>query len=78
MLLLLLLLLLLFAGPPKDDKPDYEMDTWAGVLPLHQQAPGKPIDDPLLRSGIPVPSYVSQYSRGLDSKGSMEKLDLNS
>ena len=65
-----------FAGPPKDDKPDYEMNTWAGVLPLHQQAPGKAIDDPQLKSGIPVPSYVSKYSRGPGSD--LHKLDLNS
>lgn len=62
------------AGPPKDDKPDYEMATWAGVLPLHQQAVGKPIDDPQLGSGIPVPSYVSQYSRG---QNALQKRDLN-
>lgn len=41
-------------GPPKDDEEDYDLDIWAGVVPLafmRQQ----PIPDPLLRNAIPLP-----------------------
>lgn len=41
-------------GPPKDDDEDYNLDIWAGVVPLaltRQQ----PVSDPLLKSGIPLP-----------------------
>lgn len=41
-------------GPPKDDDEDYNLDIWAGVVPLavtRQQ----PIADPLLKPGIPLP-----------------------
>ena len=49
-------------GPPKDDKPDYDLDVWAGEVPLTQTV-GTPIDDPKLKAGVPVPDYVAQYSR---------------
>ena len=49
-------------GPPKDDKDDYDLDVWAGELPL-QQTIGVPLDDPKLKQGVPVPEYVAQYSR---------------
>ncbi|MEO1262475.1 MAG: pyridoxamine 5'-phosphate oxidase family protein [Bacteroidota bacterium] len=45
------------SGPPGDDKPDYELDVWAGVIPIkHIMEP--PIPDPVLRDGIPVPESV--------------------
>ena len=62
-----------FAGP---NLTIYEMDTWAGVLPLHQQAPGKPVDDPQLKAGIRVPRYVSKYNRAPGSD--LHKLDSKS
>jgi len=40
-------------GPPKDDKEDYDLDIWAGVIPIEKKY-GKPIADPDLKSGIPV------------------------
>ena len=49
-------------GPPLDDEEDYELDIWAGVLPLKLVA-GKPIDDPQLKSGLQRPQSVLQYSR---------------
>ncbi|DBA79462.1 TPA: hypothetical protein ACH3X2_007734 [Trebouxia sp. C0005] len=49
-------------GPPKDDKEDYELDVWAGELPL-QQTVGKPVNDPKLKSGVSVPKYVAEYTR---------------
>jgi len=41
-------------GGPIDDEADYALDHWAGVVPL-TQVKGAPIDDPLLRPGIPCP-----------------------
>jgi uncharacterized protein len=49
-------------GPPLDDEPDYELDAWAGVIPL-TLAPGAPRADPRLRAGIQAPPYVSGYRR---------------
>ena len=44
-------------GPPVDDDADYELDAWAGVVPLASQR-GTPEPDPLLRPGIEAPTYV--------------------
>ena len=49
-------------GDPVDDEEDYEMDTWAGVLPLEIKT-GKPESDLRLKSGIAVPAHVSGYRR---------------
>ncbi len=49
-------------GDPVDDEEDYEMDVWAGVLPLklqHETA----IADTRLRDQIEVPKHVTDYSR---------------
>ena len=40
-------------GPPKDDVPDYDLDVWAGVIPL-KLVVDQPIADPMLKEGIPV------------------------
>jgi len=48
-------------GPPGDDKPDYELPIWAGVLPIHTTY-GNPIPDPLLKEGIPVSNTVKEAS----------------
>jgi nitroimidazol reductase NimA-like FMN-containing flavoprotein (pyridoxamine 5'-phosphate oxidase superfamily) len=45
-------------GPPVDEDEDYELDVWAGVVPL-RLAPGAPEPDPVLRDGIPQPSYIA-------------------
>jgi uncharacterized protein len=50
------------SGPPKDDEEDYELPIWAGVVPL-PIAPGAPITDPRLTSGIEAPLYAKKYSR---------------
>jgi nitroimidazol reductase NimA-like FMN-containing flavoprotein (pyridoxamine 5'-phosphate oxidase superfamily) len=44
-------------GPPVDDEEDYELDVWAGVLPV-RQAFGDPVADPRLREGVPVPEHI--------------------
>lgn len=49
-------------GDPKDDEEDYEMNIWAGVLPL-TTVPGEPIDDSRLKSKMPVPEHVSRYGQ---------------
>jgi uncharacterized protein len=49
-------------GGPKDDKEDYDLPIWAGVLPL-PVVPGAPIPDPQLRFNLDPPPYVVNYSR---------------
>jgi nitroimidazol reductase NimA-like FMN-containing flavoprotein (pyridoxamine 5'-phosphate oxidase superfamily) len=49
-------------GPVVDDADDYSFRTWAGVLPL-PVIPGAPLRDERCDPGIPVPGYVSGYSR---------------
>lgn len=50
-------------GPPIDDEEDYDLNVWAGVLPLKMIA-GNPIADPRLKSGLEIPENVSRYHRG--------------
>ncbi len=47
-------------GPPKDSKADYELDIWAGVVPL-QTVTGKPEPDPLVRADTPLPEHIGRY-----------------
>ncbi len=49
-------------GGVLDDEEDYELDGWAGVIPLGMQV-GEPVPDERLREGIPVPPYASGYTR---------------
>lgn len=49
-------------GPPIDDEEDYELDVWAGVLPLNITA-SDPIDDERLMPGIEIPPNISNYRR---------------
>lgn len=49
-------------GNAGDDKPDYDLDIWAGVLPI-QMTIGEPIEDPLLKSGIELPTSVKKYDK---------------
>lgn len=51
------------SGPPKDAAADYELDYWAGVIPL-QQAAGAPLPDPMLSPGTATPTYAMNYKRG--------------
>lgn len=49
-------------GAPVDEQEDYALPVWAGILPL-QELPLAPIHDELQSAEIPLPEYVSQYSR---------------
>lgn len=49
-------------GDPIDDNEDYDLNAWAGVIPLKIQAE-KPIDDGLLKDGIKAPDYTLDYRR---------------
>jgi nitroimidazol reductase NimA-like FMN-containing flavoprotein (pyridoxamine 5'-phosphate oxidase superfamily) len=49
-------------GPPIDDQEDYQMDVWAGVIPLRLTS-DPPIPDERLASGIAAPAYAVQFRR---------------
>jgi hypothetical protein len=44
-------------GPPGDEKEDYELPIWAGVLPI-QRVYGQPEEDPLSKQALEVPGSV--------------------
>lgn len=44
-------------GDPKDDEEDYDLNVWAGVVPLHTER-GQPIPDSRLKSGVQLPDYL--------------------
>jgi nitroimidazol reductase NimA-like FMN-containing flavoprotein (pyridoxamine 5'-phosphate oxidase superfamily) len=44
-------------GPPGEEEEDYELDAWAGVIPIAVTR-GAPEPDPLLREGIELPDHV--------------------
>ena len=47
-------------GPPKDEKEDYDLDIWAGVIPI-KTTYGRPVADPELKSGIPVAKSAKAF-----------------
>src|SRR5712692_9239228 len=49
-------------GPPLDDEEDYQLDVWAGVIPLRLIAEA-PVDDPRLKAEIAPPDYARRYER---------------
>ncbi len=46
-------------GQPVDDDRDYELDVWAGVLPIEKRY-GDAITDPKLKTGIPVSESIQK------------------
>jgi hypothetical protein len=48
------------SGPPGDDEEDYQLDVWAGEVPLRLVA-GAPLADPRLKPGIREPDYLEGY-----------------
>jgi hypothetical protein len=51
-------------GPPLDDKSDYELPVWAGVLPLEIKS-RPPIPDDKLVEGVTLPDYFRRYDARL-------------
>jgi nitroimidazol reductase NimA-like FMN-containing flavoprotein (pyridoxamine 5'-phosphate oxidase superfamily) len=51
------------SGGPKDDEEDYDLDFWAGVLPITEVV-GPAWADPRLKPGISVPAHIA----GLQTK----------
>ena len=47
-------------GPPGDENKDYELDIWAGVIPI-QSVALEEIPDPKLKPGIEVPPSVLNF-----------------
>ena len=45
------------SGGPSDEPEDYELDVWAGVLPISVTF-GSPVPDPRLRAEMPVPVHI--------------------
>ena len=50
-------------GPPVDDKEDYDLDVWAGVIPL-QYTIQEPEPDPLLKEGLKLSPSVQNFLKG--------------
>jgi hypothetical protein len=49
-------------GGPVDDEDDYNLPTWAGVLPLETSVKS-PVPDARLPKNVPVPAYLKNYTR---------------
>jgi len=52
-------------GPPVDDKEDYDLDVWAGVIPL-QFTIQEPEPDPLLKEGLKLSPSVQNFLKGAE------------
>ena len=50
-------------GPPVDDEEDYDLDLWAGVVPLRMVADAPQADD-RLKAGVATPAYLKDISIG--------------
>jgi len=44
-------------GPPSDDKADYDLPIWAGLIPINKVY-GVPVADNLLKSGLEIPQSI--------------------
>ena len=51
------------SGGPIDDDEDYDMDVWAGVLPL-SLTPAAVVPDEKIKPNVSVPDYITEYKRG--------------
>jgi nitroimidazol reductase NimA-like FMN-containing flavoprotein (pyridoxamine 5'-phosphate oxidase superfamily) len=51
------------SGGVSDDAEDYDLDVWAGVLPIATTF-GEPEPDPLLRQGFPPPAHIRERVSG--------------
>lgn len=53
-------------GPPVDEKEDYNLNVWAGIIPLKTIAES-PIRDQEVRKGILLPDYIKDFSMRVNS-----------
>ncbi len=44
-------------GPPVDDDEDYDLNIWAGVIPIVSEKKA-PLADPKLKAGVELPQYL--------------------
>ncbi len=44
-------------GPPVDDDEDYDLNIWAGVIPIVSEKKA-PLADPKLKAGVDLPPYL--------------------
>lgn len=49
-------------GDPKDDEEDYDLDVWAGVVPLKLRR-STPISDARLKDGVALPDYLEKEEK---------------
>ena len=49
-------------GPAVDDEQDYSLPVWAGILPMEEKMLA-PIRDERQSEDIPLPEYITRYSR---------------
>ncbi len=49
-------------GPPVDEKEDYDLNVWAGVIPLEVKI-GEPIKDELIKNDIHLPNYIKYFKK---------------
>ncbi len=50
-------------GMPADEPEDYDLDVWAGVLPMALTF-GRPQPDPAMRQEIPLPAHIRDRASG--------------
>jgi hypothetical protein len=50
-------------GMPADEPEDYDLDVWAGVLPMAVTF-GQPEPDPAMRQEIPLPAHIRDRASG--------------
>jgi uncharacterized protein len=50
------------AGPPDDQEDDVKLPIWAGTVPIAERF-GTPVAAPDLAFNLPVPSYVTRWTR---------------
>lgn len=55
-------------GGPADDEPDYDLNVWAGVVPIATVV-GEPIADARLKPGVPEPDYLRRISIDASPRG---------
>ena len=51
------------SGPPIDEEEDYDLDVWAGVVPI-ETVIGAPQDDPRLKPGVTQPANLAKIRIG--------------